>query len=36
MADTTASDPSDELSISTEKVFFIIVKAREFDERRAA
>ena len=35
MVDTPASDPSDELTISTEKVFFIIVKAREFDEQVA-
>ena len=28
-------DPSDELTISPEKAFFIIVKAREFDEQVA-
>lgn len=30
-----ADDPSDELTISPEKAFFIIVKAREFDEQVA-
>ena len=35
MADTIASDPSDALTISPEKVFFIIVKGREFDEQVA-
>lgn len=37
MADTESEsdDPSPELSISPEKVFFIIVKAREFDEQVA-
>ena len=35
MADTKPDDSSMQLSISPEKVFFIIVKAREFDEQVA-
>ena len=35
MADNDSNGPSDELTISSETVFFIIVKAREFDEQVA-
>jgi hypothetical protein len=35
MADNETNDSSDELTISPETVFFIIVKAREFDEQVA-
>jgi hypothetical protein len=35
MADVNSDEPSGELTISPEKVFFIIVKAREFDEQVA-
>jgi Protein of unknown function (DUF3775) len=35
MADSDASDPSDVLTISPERVFYIIVKARAFDEQVA-
>ena len=33
MADNDSDNSSDELTISSETVFFIIVKAREFDEQ---
>jgi len=35
MADNETDGPSDELTVSPETVFFIIVKAREFDEQVA-
>ena len=35
MADNDTDGPSDELAVSPETVFFIIVKAREFDEQVA-
>jgi len=35
MADNDSDNSSDELSVSPETVFFIIVKAREFDEQVA-
>ncbi len=35
MADNDSNGPSDELTVSSETVFFIIVKAREFDEQVA-
>jgi hypothetical protein len=35
MADNETEGPSDELTVSPETVFFIIVKAREFDEQVA-
>jgi hypothetical protein len=35
MADRDVNDPSDALTISPERAFFIIVKAREFDEQVA-
>ena len=35
MAENDLNGPSDELTVSSETVFFIIVKAREFDEQVA-
>jgi hypothetical protein len=35
MADTEPTDPADQLTISPETAFYIIVKAREFDEQVA-
>jgi len=35
MADNDSDNSSDELTVSSEMVFFIIVKAREFDEQIA-
>ena len=35
MADDDTGSPADALTISAEKAFFIIVKAREFDEQVA-
>ena len=35
MADDETDDPADALTLSPEKAFFIIVKAREFDEQVA-
>jgi hypothetical protein len=35
MADNDTNGPSEELTVSPETVFFIIVKAREFDEQVA-